>query len=328
MSDSDPWSAIKSPGSDSELITRRVDALNRWDVFWAVDRLRRCHLVLLHDDTTCQTLELPELRGIKITDRPGVTGDRHTLSIMLLSGEDRDLFYRLCTDIADAVSVAQDEKEAVSTAVRRAWRWHHLLRTGRSGRLTEEAEKGLIGELRLLETTFIPILGESAAIAAWQGPLGAPKDFEINRLAFEVKTRRGAATPFISISSADQLDTSGVDSLYLHVTELDRAESHLDESFTLNVIVERLRARLVGLSQVEFDRRLEAAGYRDEDQYTSTWLEGMSTWHEVVEPFPRITSGDVPQGIQSVAYRVALAAISEFKVPESTVRSALGGIES
>ncbi len=327
MSDSDPWSAIKTPGSDSELITRRVDSSIQWDVFWAVDRLRRCHLALLHDDTECQTPELPALRGIEITDRPGVTGDRHTLSIMLLSGEDRDLFYRLCTDIVEAVSGAQDEKQAISVAIRRAWRWHHLLRTGRSGRLAEEAEKGLIGELRLLETVFTPILGEFAAVAAWQGPLGAPKDFEINRLAFEVKTRRGAATPYISISSADQLDTSGVDSLYLHVTELDRAESRLEESFTLDEIVERLRDRLVGLAQVEFDRRLEAAGYRDEDEYNGAWLEGTSAWHEVADSFPRITSEDVPQGIQSVNYRLSLGAISDFEVPDKVVRTALGATE-
>ena len=53
----------------------------------------------------------------------------------------------------------------------------------------------MIGELLVLESVLLPHMEASAAVTAWRGPLGSPKDFEIGRVAIEVKARRGGATP-------------------------------------------------------------------------------------------------------------------------------------
>ena len=77
----------------------------------------------------------------------------------------------------------------------RTWRWHHLLRGGGSTLCYRlEEQKGLLGELLVLERPFCCLTsGASTAVAAWRGPLGSPKDFEIGRVAIEVKARRGGA---------------------------------------------------------------------------------------------------------------------------------------
>ena len=67
----------------------------------------------------------------------------------------------------------------MSAALSRTWRWHHLLRGGRGTLLSPEEQKGLLGELFVLERLLLPRMDASSAVTAWRGPLGAPKDFEI-----------------------------------------------------------------------------------------------------------------------------------------------------
>ena len=82
----------------------------------------------------------------------------------------------------------------MSAALSRTWRWHHLLRGGRGTLLSPEEQKGLLGELFVLERLLLPRMDASSAVTAWRGPLGAPKDFEAARVAIEAKARRGGAT--------------------------------------------------------------------------------------------------------------------------------------
>ena len=104
------------------------------------------------------------------------------------------------------------------------WRWHHLLRGGRGTLLSPEEQKGLLGELFVLERLLLPSMDASSAVTAWRGPLGAPKDFEIARVAVEAKTHCWCChTVSLNHICSSQLDERGVDSLFLHVVELDEA---------------------------------------------------------------------------------------------------------
>ena len=132
--------------------------------------------------------------------------DTQLLALKLLDSNQRDIFQTLCLDIISTAAQADSEAEAVSAALMRTWRWHHLLRVGRGTLLSPEEQKGLLGELFVLERLLLPRMDASSAVTAWRGPLGAPKDFEIARVAIEAKTRRGGATPSLSITSESQLD--------------------------------------------------------------------------------------------------------------------------
>ena len=75
----------------------------------------------------------------------------------------------------------------MAVTVSRAWRWHHLLKGGRDGRLSPDEQKGLIGELLVFEAILLEKLSPANAINCWTGPLGAPKDFEIGGVLYRVK---------------------------------------------------------------------------------------------------------------------------------------------
>ena len=254
---------------------------------------------------------------------------RKLLAFKLLDSNQRDIFRTLCQDIISASTQAKSEAAAVSAALSRTWRWYHLLRGGQGTLLSPEEQKGLLGELLVLERLLLPRMDASSAVTAWRGPLGAPKDFEIARVAIEAKTRRGGATPSVSITSESQLDESGVDLLFLHVVELDEAPVDSNQGVTLHDVAERIRGLLHSVEPEStgiLETRLSAAGYRMEDDYSGDrWLEGATRIYRVSADFPRITSGEVRSGVSNVRYSVSLADCEPFATLASAVDEALTG---
>src|SRR5690606_27227119 len=116
----------------------------------------------------------------------------------------------------------------------RTFRWHYLLQGGRPGALTEEVQKGLIGEIELLHQ-LIEAAGPQRDEETWTGPTGAPKDFELRNHCIEVKARRGAAQPFVRISIEFQLaDVPGA-SIWLGVLAVDKVEAPHGQTLTERV---------------------------------------------------------------------------------------------
>ena len=97
-----------------------------------------------------------------------------------------------------------NREAALSMTLQRTKRWHYLLQGGKTGGLTVEEQRGLVGELAFLRD-LVTELGPRTAIEAWTGPSGSAKDFELINSCIEVKGHRAAANPSISISSENQL---------------------------------------------------------------------------------------------------------------------------
>lgn len=315
----DPWAGIATPSTTAMVSSRRISAENKWDFFWAKDHTGRCLLLLQHEEASAPSEKLPRPKGLTVELWDAGPG-RKTLALRLLETSQRDIFLKLATDIVSAADAASSEPEAVAAALARTWRWHHLLKGGTGGKLGDEEQKGLIGELLVLKRHLLPALPPSAAIGCWVGPLGAPKDFEVGRLAIEAKARRGSATPFIKISSEHQLDDSGCDCLLLHVVELDRlpTENNADDALSLATLVAELRGRLEASDRVAaetFDASLAAAGLRAEDNYDEDlWIEGAAHLFEVKAGFPRVTASIAGPGVRSVQYSIDLAACAPYAV--------------
>ena len=323
-----PWSDLAPPSTSDAVNARRVDPKLEWNFFWGRAIDRKCLLILRHSSDSTPEGRLPVLRGIEVTmstiDDKGGT----SLAFKLLDSAQLDLFHRLCVDIIEATQGATSEKTAVAAALARTWRWHHLLRGGSDGRLSPEEQKGLIGELLVLERLLLPRLSAADAVSCWHGPLGAPKDFEIGRVAIEAKARRGAATPFIALSSEHQLDSSGVDALFLHVAELDEAPSDGANGASVTQFVQRLRGAIQGGDQAaieKFESLLLAAGFSEEHDYSDTrWIDGPTRLYSVSDGFPRITADQIASGVTYVRYSVSLVECEPFLSDIAALELALG----
>jgi hypothetical protein len=268
-------------------------------------------------------VKLPRFKGIEISITETNTDNSNLITLKLNDHQQRDIFYRLCTDIIEATYKVGTEREASEVFLARTWRWHHLLRGGGEGLLTLEEQKGLIGELIIIEQILKPSIGIGPAINAWLGPTGSPKDFEHARIAIESKARRGVARPYISISSEFQLDLNGCDELFLFVVELDLITERGGLSFTLSEIAKRLKDNIYreAPSEIEkFDGLLNAAGFSWNDNYSEfNWLLGKKFFYKVMEDFPSITPSKLLIGIEKVHYELSLSVCERFYVDEEIV---------
>jgi hypothetical protein len=295
-----PWDGLVAGGIDA----RRVSPNGPHDFFWVLSANSEPGLLLRLAPETAEIRPLPRMRNLDVAYRD-VAG-RHSLVLLLKDGEQRELFGSLCHDIVRAGEAASDNCDALNRAIRRTMRWHHLLRGGRPGQLSLEEQRGLLGELRFL-AHLIDLVGPRAAIEAWKGPLGSSKDFELDGCLVEVKARRGAAKPYVQISSEDQLaDVNGcriflvvgsVDgvvkpngkTLTDHVTELDRIFSVADPDACLL-----------------WEEAIAASGFDFDDDYSDRrWVIGNSLLFEVAEGFPRVAV-PLAAGVSGVRYSISL----------------------
>ena len=327
MMTENPWREIQAPSIADSVNARRVDAELPWNFFWARGEDRNVLLTLRHAEESAPVTPPPKLRGIEVTLSPPDQANTRTLALKLLDSNQQDIFHSLCRDIISVAARAESEAEAVSVALMRTWRWHHLLRGGGAALLSLEEQKGLLGELLVLERVMLLHTGASAAVTAWRGPLGSPKDFEIGRVAIEVKARRGGATPSVAITSEDQLDESGVDFLFLYVVELDEAPEDATDGLTVRDVADQVREHLYSLDPGAagvFESLVSAAGVRPEDDYSHFhWLEGPSRVYLVTGEFPRIARSDLRPGVSYVRYTVSLDDCEPFLTSASALAEAL-----
>ena len=253
----DPWKDIAPPSSLDAVNAKRVDPDITWGFFWGRALDRKCLFMLTHAPDTTPGGKLPVLKGIEINDV--VRGNNLDRVLMFKLNEDthRDIFERLCRDIVASAGRAASEREAVAVTLARTWRWHHLLSGGTDGKLGLEEQKGLVGELLLMERHLLNCLSPREVLDAWHGPLGSPKDFEIGRLCVEVKARRGAATPH-SHQFGRPARHRRHDELFLYIVELDQAPADTFQA-SLGDLAAQIRTAFSVDSVGLLDRLLAAA---------------------------------------------------------------------
>ena len=325
----DPWNGITPPLRNTLISARRVDPSTRWDLFWGVDGARNPLLILQHDKGLLRARRLPILRGLRVETLPADHGTDERILIRLTDREQRDIFLRFCRDIVESTVLATTEEQAVERFLARTWRWHRLLQGGRDSRLSDQEQKGLIGELLVLVRHILPALGATDAVRCWTGPLGSPHDFEISHIHVEAKAR-GSSVPLVNISSEFQLDASSVDTLFLHVTEVAIAVQGTANASTLTDVAKKARSDIAGEDMVAvelLEQRLAAVGFTWTDDYSDKlWLVAGESVYEVREGFPRITRAMFPSGVGNVGYTIALSDCKPFLVDVATLRIAASEI--
>lgn len=302
-----PWSGLEA----GKLDTRRVDASARCNWFWAVMPRADVALVLQLNDLPMPAPDLPKLRNLEIRFQTLPGGP--ILYIRLKDSAQLELFETLCRDVMAASELAETEVEALERAIGRTFRWHYLLRGGKLEVLSEEAQKGLIGEIEVLKLLMANI-GAKPAITAWTGPSGAPKDFELKADCVEVKARRGASQPFVKITNEYQLAAVPDRRLWLAVLAVDKVQPPHGRTLTEHVSeVTDLLERTEPSAIMDWDLHLADVGYDMLHDYSPwRWIISTPDFYSVAEGFPRIAA-PVPLGVSGVSYALALSACTPFR---------------
>lgn len=263
----------------------------------------------------------PVCRGLEVI--AAREGADVLFGVALKEARHSDVFTALAEDLARRITAAPDANARIAALLGGLARWQKFLAARAEG-LSFEAQRGLWAELHFFREELVPLAGAESAVSIWQGPAGAAQDFLLPAGAVEVKAT-SAKPPFVVlISSERQLDSQGLNALYLRHYALAEREG-AGESLPEAVAAARAAVAASGAAEL-FEDRLLAAGYLDAHapRYEGRGWRIRETRDFVVRRgFPRLIERDLPGGVGSVRYSLALAACEPFAIPVATLRAAL-----
>ncbi|MCL1882662.1 MAG: PD-(D/E)XK motif protein [Defluviitaleaceae bacterium] len=267
-------------------------------------------LLLVSDSEIAQ---IDSSKSMAVSRRRRETDNRWTLSFELLRSEQQGVFAILCCDIIEHSRLVANEKEALKLVIQRYKQWSKLLETQRSGLMSEQSRKGLLGELLFLESRITTSGFLLSVIQGWAGADSADQDFVYPDGWFEVKSiNLSSAT--VTISSLEQLDC--VESGALVIQRIEKAAPDKSGSFSLNEVVYRIFALLAGESDALdlFRAKLSAYGYIDLQEYSEQkYIHAETILYCVDESFPKLTAKDVSPQIVSAHYELNLPSLSDWR---------------
>lgn len=261
--------------------------------------------------------EWPVCRGLELVSV--VLASQSHLGVQLRDPACADVFTALAEDLAPRVAAASSAKQAVTELLGRLRRWQQFLTASRD-ELSVEAQRGLWGELHVLRTHLLPVLGAAATVEGWKASAAAHQDFQFADGAVEVKTTAAKQPQSVRITSERQLDDTGVGALFLHVVVVDEREVPAGGTVpgqSLSAIIADIRIRLSTelITLTAFNDRLLDRGWLDAHagRYEGRrWTVRGENTYQVRHGFPRLVEIDLPTGVGDVNFAVNLSACEPF----------------
>lgn len=311
MMKNNPWISIKKLGKgiDSE----RIDPSNKFDFFWALGKNDEYTFIIEHNNIEDWPSKKITLSGINIQQFQ--TSKAYRLTLVLNESSDWDIFYILCNDLLQSTSETKNEKTMLLIIYNRLQRWQKLFRKFGKKLLSEQEQQGLIGELYFLKKYLLSAFSSSEALSFWKGPFGEQQDFGIGDSTIEVKSKQGTSAPYIQISSIDQLECN-VKNCFLYVVTLNIAPNNINEAFSLNTIIEKIKLLLLDSNDLDvFENLLSEVGYIDLPEYNDKqYLISNESVYEIKNDFPRLRTSNMPNGVASVKYKIELNECKPFEI--------------
>jgi hypothetical protein len=224
----------------------------------------------------------------------------------------------LCA-IADRIQLdGMDPMVAVTETLKR---WRDVLAA--RGRLSPEAEIGLIGELLVLEALCAAT--DATALLAWRGALHEEHDFGLRELDLEVKTTSTERRQHW-ITSLTQLQPTQSRSLGLVSLQITRGGK---AGRTLPEIVDAIGQ---SVDTSTFDAKLAKVGWESStsDLFPDSWLlRNRPKFFMVAEAFPALTHGLLTSAnpaltaVTEVQYRIDLSERQTDAIPDPSASAAL-----
>lgn len=237
-------------------------------------------------------------------------------SVMLRARDPRhrDLFMHIGDDLVD--QLRREPTRPVQVLLQRIELWRDFLRR-RDETLTEPRLRGLFGEVWFLTERLLPRTATHhrvAALAAWTGPLGARRDFNLGEASLDMKTGVPGSTA-VQIASIQQLSPAPGTQLYLGHLTLKRDAA----GQTLPELIDRLRSTLDTGARELLDARLLQAGYIDADRNQAPvsdlrLIAEQFDTYTITPGFPALTPENLPPAVIACSYTLDLSTCGEFRV--------------
>jgi hypothetical protein len=297
----------KFEGIDGIDVFQRVDNEHPSDIYLGYDQDSRFTLLLISTNEP-PFMASSQVIEIKILRRK----DNHwSTTFSLRQTTFQDIFLHFCFDIVESSRKIKPENIHIFIASRYK-KWQNMLQKLSSELLSQNAIKGLLGELIVLNDILIPSLGETKAVNSWIGPDQADQDFVFDESWVEVKAINSGGDT-VTISSIEQLDSCFDGDLV--VVYLDKTSQSDASSISINSYFDKVYEGLK--EQSAKDRLVEILlnfGYVKQKEYDHLLFKynGSRTF-SVTSEFPSLRRNAVPTSVINAKYVISLGAISGFE---------------
>jgi hypothetical protein len=319
------WSELESEAqriSGTGILKRMLAPEAACTMFLGVQRpsLNRLFMLQAPRNLLPSREQMPESRGFELAVQ--LTGEEpDTHATFMLNVTDRifnEIFSAMVENLYQNLKGCKDEYQIVRIFLERLMQWQEFFdRNGING-LSEEAQRGLYGELYFLKKHLLLTPAHfTFEISGWTGPKNRQHDFQFGEVAVEVKTSSAKQHQKLQISSEQQLDETLVGSLFIFHLSLSAIENHAD---TLPALIEDIRNTLKNVYSAasDFETSLLERGYLDGQawRYQRTgYVIRESNMFRVTGEFPRLTERDLPLGVGDLTYSVSVSECKKFTVP-------------
>lgn len=319
------WLSLEVDNSShSGLLYKRYSAEVLPDVFIALkapEKLR-CIAFRISISFAFDENQLHKLKDIKIeTLSDEQDKSKKFLLILLLNKQHKDIFSTLCEDLIFGVSDVTSEQVLVEKLLDRLMKWQSLFeKVGKQG-LSDEAQRGLYGEIYFLRFFINNTSDKIYCLKSWLGPEKSIQDFQYSNWAVEVKTTHGNNHQKIHITSERQLDDSIIEKIFLYHLSLDiRVGNGESLNSLIDDVLEILNENTVASNL--FKLKLLESGYYEthrplyEERGYTIRQENL---YQVSGNFPRITESQIPIGVGDVRYSIVLSESEEWRINQEAL---------
>lgn len=304
----DIWTSITP--EEGRPVGRLVDANHPLDFYAAYDEEGYMQFGLF--STICPLLPSSSKSvAVKQTKRPDGT---YYIGFSLLEDRLKEQFVYVCQDMLKSTESCDDIEIGTRTAVNCFVKWQHLFAKEQITGMSDQAVKGLIGELLVLNNICFEKYGIQKAINGWVGPWGADRDFDFGDCWYESKCI-GFSREEVSISSFEQLDTDKEG--FLVLSRVEKGSPTVETNFSLNSLVEELAGLIPDLdTRTEFTCKLLSYGYNKDALQADVIYEFSSQELYLVDSsFPALRRSEVTPEIVNGSYKISIPAIQAWKQP-------------
>ncbi|MEH7353978.1 PD-(D/E)XK motif protein [Neobacillus drentensis] len=265
--------------------------------------------------------DVPESKGYIVEFCQSSRGNEYVdIMLTLTKLEYREFFSTLAIDLMKTVEKVKKKRAAVTSFVQRLNRWQQFLERKNGSELSEEKQRGLLGELIVMKELIEANVNKKHVVDAWLGPTGANHDFSFHEIDLEVKTSLYHTSEHVKISTELQLDETGLTNLYLYHLTLERTPNR---GISLPEAIKLVKGLLkcFPILEQQFNFKLDDFGYSDlhEYAYAGKYTIRKESIFNVQGEFPRLKPDNLRKGILKVSYHVDLAICADFQVDKKEI---------
>ncbi len=254
--------------------------------------------------------KIPNGEGFKIKYL-SVKNSKHLsrLVISLTENKYRKTFFKVTDILINELDGIKEDKKIVDIVFSELFSLQDFFKKLETSKgMSDNLQQGLFTELDFLENELFNNLPYRDALNSWQAPNKSAHDFSKNGVVVEIKSTNEIPVKKIKIANENQLDNGNLKKLFLCTNEVKR---NISQGQNLYEKIQNIRKKIYKNDRNSlnyFNALITKCGFFEEDKnkYHLTFKINRKIFHHVKGKFPRLSSINLPKGIDGASYNLDL----------------------